>query len=227
MPETYTLTNLIPNPSFERTASWTGARYDTAQHQTGARSNRFPVGGTYVTSCAMPKPTAGHRYYGRMWYKTAGNNTPADCRFEWFAGDGAGLNFVFAWNNGDYPEWGAKSSVVEVTAVNGASYVCRTFVVNATAESWTDGLMIVDLTAAFGAGNEPDRAWCDTNLPFFEGTYTMEAYPMDDVVIDAAEITPNPAGINKPVAVSVAARAVKRLLLPEIRYAGEIFAGEI
>lgn len=35
---------------------------------------------------------------------------------------------------------------------------------------WYDGLMIIDLTEAFGAGNEPTKAWCDANIPYFTGT---------------------------------------------------------
>ena len=31
---------------------------------------------------------------------------------------------------------------------------------------WADGMMLVDLTNDFGAGNEPDREWCDANIPF-------------------------------------------------------------
>ena len=31
--------------------------------------------------------------------------------------------------------------------------------------------MLIDLTATYGAGNEPSAAWCDENIPFFEGTY--------------------------------------------------------
>jgi len=27
--------------------------------------------------------------------------------------------------------------------------------------------IIIDLTLAFGAGNEPDSTWCDANIPFF------------------------------------------------------------
>ncbi len=32
-----------------------------------------------------------------------------------------------------------------------------------------DGMMLVDLTARFGAGNEPTKAWCDANLSFVNG----------------------------------------------------------
>ena len=31
-------------------------------------------------------------------------------------------------------------------------------------------VMLINLTAVFGAGNEPTQEWCDENIPFFEGT---------------------------------------------------------
>jgi hypothetical protein len=31
--------------------------------------------------------------------------------------------------------------------------------------------MLIDLTEAFGAGNEPSVSWCDANIPYFIGTY--------------------------------------------------------
>lgn len=39
---------------------------------------------------------------------------------------------------------------------------------------WFDGLMLIDLTADFGAGNEPDKAWCDANLPYFSNKYNIK-----------------------------------------------------
>lgn len=41
-------------------------------------------------------------------------------------------------------------------------------------DSWFNGMMIVDLTASFGAGNEPSLEWCRLNLPFFLGEITYE-----------------------------------------------------
>lgn len=37
---------------------------------------------------------------------------------------------------------------------------------------WTylDGMLIVDLTASFGMGNEPSLEWCDVNLDYFDGS---------------------------------------------------------
>lgn len=40
--------------------------------------------------------------------------------------------------------------------------------------AWFDGLMLIDLTADFGAGNEPDKAWCDANLPYFSNKYNIK-----------------------------------------------------
>lgn len=168
-----TIKNLIPNPSFEQDADWAGIVYDSTQHLYGSRSSL--LAGTTVSSAPMPVPIVGHIYYGRNYIFSNGLDiAPADCRFEWYAGDGVGLNFVFAYNNGAHATWDMRSTRLAVEVVNAQSYVVRNFVVNAQNPAYTDGLMIIDLTEAFGAGNEPSQAWCDANIPFFEGEYTVE-----------------------------------------------------
>ena len=37
--------------------------------------------------------------------------------------------------------------------------------------AWIDDAMLIDLTECFGSGNEPDKIWCDLNVPYFKGTY--------------------------------------------------------
>lgn len=37
--------------------------------------------------------------------------------------------------------------------------------------AWVDDAMLIDLTECFGPGNEPDKTWCDSNIPYFEKTY--------------------------------------------------------
>ena len=168
-----TLTNLIPDGDMEL-SSWNGGVYDTTTKKYGSRSQHFTASGTHVQSISMPTlPIVGHKYYGRHYLKTNGNVTASDCRFEWYAGDGAGLNYVFGWNRGNHPDWEMESSILEVAAVNGTSYVCRSFTVNASSDVWADGLMIIDLTAAFGAGNEPIKSWCDKHIPFFVGSLSF------------------------------------------------------
>ena len=36
-----------------------------------------------------------------------------------------------------------------------------------------DGVGIVDLTAAFGAGNEPSVSWCNSNINYFDGSMVV------------------------------------------------------
>lgn len=166
-----TLTNLINNSSFEENSYWSGVVYNTEQYLFGNRSSK--LAGTTVPTIPIPTPIVGHKYYGRMYLKSNGNINAADARFEMFAGDGYGLNWVFATNSGNVPNWEMRSGIADVQAVNGTSYVIRSFVVNAQSICWNDGMMLIDLTEAFGQGNEPSQSWCDTNIPYFNGTYEL------------------------------------------------------
>lgn len=169
------LTNIIRNSSFETDKMWANVVYDTTEHLYGNRSSKFAGGsGTVLNSQnTIAQPIVGHVYYGRHYVKTNGNATPADCRFEWYYTDAPGSTYVFGWNNGNYPDWHMESTILTVTANNG-TYVIRNFTVNTNVDVYCDGLMIVDLTEAFGSGNEPDQAWCDTNIPYFDGTYELD-----------------------------------------------------
>lgn len=170
----YTFTNLIPDPSFENN-QWNNGVYSTTEKLYGERSLYFQTGTTVVGEIAIPYPVLGHKYYGRRYIKTSGDNQPPDCRFEMYGGDGEGLNWVFAWNRGNYPDWSFDSAIQEVTVINYESTrttYMRCFNVGTTADTWVDGVMLIDLTAACGAGKEPSKEWCDENLPFFISTYS-------------------------------------------------------
>lgn len=53
---------------------------------------------------------------------------------------------------------------------------------------YQDGICLVDLTETFGEGNEPDKAWCDTHLNYFEGTIyiSKDGYIANNMVKDPA-----------------------------------------
>lgn len=40
--------------------------------------------------------------------------------------------------------------------------------------AYIDDAMLIDLTAAFGAGNEPTQEWCNTNIEYFSGNKTIQ-----------------------------------------------------
>lgn len=48
-----------------------------------------------------------------------------------------------------------------------------------------DGVMIVDLTATFGVGNEPEKDWCDANLEY---TYTTNTAQWWNIPVSATTI---------------------------------------
>lgn len=35
---------------------------------------------------------------------------------------------------------------------------------------YVDAVMLIDLTEAFGLGNEPTKEWCDENISYFDGS---------------------------------------------------------
>lgn len=165
--------NIVPNASFEKDAEWMFVNYDSSVSFIGSRSARLEATTAMQSSYTTIIPIIGHKYYGREYIKSSGEIGAADNRFEWWGGDGAGLNFVFSRNDGDFPNWTMLSSVIPIDAVNSGSFVVRSFVVDAKNTCWVDGLMIVDLTETFGAGDEPSKEWCDKNIPFFEGEYEL------------------------------------------------------
>ncbi len=173
---TVTLKNLLPDGSFEdkSKSSLSGATFDYNEYLYGNASVKLAAGGTrMINQTIATSPIVGHVYYGRHSIKTNGNATPADCRFEWFNGDGLGKNFVFGLNNGNHSTWYTQSAVLTVTAVSGTGHMLRSFTVNSNVDVWTDGLMIIDLTEAFGSGNEPSKEWCDANIPYFSGSKSI------------------------------------------------------
>ena len=158
--------NLIPDYSFEKDL-WPGANYSESQSHSKNRSLYFPTNTTYVPTIEIPRPIIGHKYYGRRYIKTNGNNTPADCRFEVWGADGANKNWVYAWNQGDYPTWHFDSDIHEITGIDYPTTdrtIVRCFNVNTTADTWVDDVLLIDLTDIFGAGKEPTKDWCDKNL---------------------------------------------------------------
>ena len=168
--EFYTIRNIIPDPSFENN-KWEGANYSTTEKCFDNRSLYFPTGTTFVANIQIERPIVGHTYYGRRYIKTNGNNEPADCRFEVWGADGEKKNWVYAWNKGDFPNWEFASDIHTITSVDYPETdrtIIRCFNVATTADTWVDGLMLIDLTECFGAGKEPTKEWCDVNIPYIE-----------------------------------------------------------
>lgn len=129
----------------------------------------FPSGITAMSTCSMPVPTAGHKYYGRVMYKSPAGYTCGDGRFEYFYTDGQNIVFTTAAGVSTNDTWVLKSSIQSFSSVTATSFNMRNFTVNGTADCYRKEPMVIDLTEAFGAGNEPTVEWCDANIPYFVG----------------------------------------------------------
>lgn len=172
------VTNLISNPSVESDSAWS---YSVSSRSTtyslfGNYSIYFPNrsgSGLNMNTQSMPTPTANHIYYGGRYIYSAGATvTAADDRFEWFLGDGANLQMVFAANQGTFSSWTLQTTRTSLSAPVSGSWGIRHFTVNQNGGNlYTDGHFIINLTSTFGSGNEPSKAWCDAYYNFAQSAF--------------------------------------------------------
>lgn len=145
----------------------------------------FDPGVVAMATVAMPTPSAGHKYYGRAMQMAPDGLTFADHRFEWYLGDAENSLMVFATLEGTGDQWRIDSAVMSLNAPVDGSWTIRNFIVNGSSTTYRKELLIVDLTESFGEGNEPNKAWCDENIPYFTGTITLAEQPEGFSVLDA------------------------------------------
>lgn len=186
------LKNLVRDGSFENVASnwnvWLAEPTDTSQAKDGKQSLKLGGDALAATQGTIPI-TVGHKYYGREYIKTAGELTAADCRFEIIGGTSNGEHsYVIGWNRGNFPNWTAISNIIDVVEKPAESYGLRTFTVAGSVSAWVDSVVVVDLTEAFGAGNEPTKEWCDSHIPYFDGTIVLSLIPDAPSDFSVAEI---------------------------------------
>lgn len=169
-----TLTNLVP------TDGWTlsGVSYDGGVFT-------FEPGVTAMSQVSMSAPIPGHKYYGRAMQKAPAGFTYADHRFEWYTGDTPTGLMCFARMVDTGGQWVMGSDILTQGAPDDGNWAIRNFIVNGSAVCYRKELLIVDMTEAFGEGNEPNKAWCDENIPYFTGTITLAEQPEGFSVLDA------------------------------------------
>ena len=186
----YSLTNLVKNPSFEGSTNWsnlTDTTPVTGVKRSGSYSMRFgqaTTNGIHTMSTqTFGTPILNHKYYGRIyWYSTTA--AKISMRYEVFLGDAQGANLLLFTYGGNVPAntWTAFSGIKSITT---STYLNQTWTIRNFTYStstygtyvYADDAMIIDLTAAFGAGNEPDVSWCDSNIPYFASTQTVYKVP--------------------------------------------------
>ena len=221
-----TLTNLIPSPSFEGTG-WSGGTYSTEYALVGSRSIRLDATATIPEITTQTNNTIAlnpsHTYYARVYsYQETAVGT---CGFYWPIAE---PNFQEGLPVGPAGQWNMHSAVNTRPSFSAGSYALRLDFNNAyvAGSIWFDGCMLIDLTAAFGTGNEPSQDWCDRNILFFEGTQQIEVYEVETISFSNAVITPNPVNAGQAFTLRINVDEIAALIYPSYLYAHEFYAGE-
>ena len=196
------LTNLLPDPSLENSfwGDFTLSPYVVFDGRTSVEiepmSEGFDIGGLESgKSIDIPK-TINHVFY-------------IACHTEWGVSD---IGFFFDKEGGLHSPlldiaknyeirtpWYRHSGRQKMLVTQGAIYpLFKLYFEKTDSERYVDGLMLIDLTEAFGEGKEPTREWCDANIPFFKNTYCFSKDSDDIINKDIYKYEhSDPAMINK------------------------------
>lgn len=219
------LTNLLTYGDFEGTG-WTGAvsEWSTEHVRYGTRSCRIDGDTGSPEKCVYHTGGAplvqSHVYYGRyelyhegaqgsagMYFPEAEpalfEGVPIGTSGQWNVI--SGRNVRSSWSSGD-------GQTVRIDYNNG----------NTAGSVWIDGALLVDLTAAFGAGSEPSKEWCDSNIPFFLGSMDIDTAPIQGMSLSVS-LQPNPATVGQTLLATVTVESVlsRAYTLPASAWEGE------
>ena len=170
----YTITNLVQNGSFENGLnSWSSIGVTTTNpHSINTTYKKFgnnsveriasTSGGTNYLTQSLTF-IADHTYYFFLYgYTTSSTSQIINSDINSRGGD-------FELNVTNSSGWLKNGTIVS----NYPYSENREISINYSQTSditYLDGIGMIDLTEAFGAGNEPNKAWCDENIEYFDGT---------------------------------------------------------
>lgn len=171
------LTNRIEDGNFANTTWWGKYNCNLSVYQN--------VGTTYATSNIAQYPqlqkdgyttTPGHTYYIRADVKYSASPTPPqNCELSLQNSDYS--EKIYDSNYTNYGDWQTLSAYGTYNSTNGTIRLTLPMTANNTGYDslnvyWRNA-MFIDLTEGYDYGNEPTKAWCDANLSYFQGTYTI------------------------------------------------------
>lgn len=176
----YTLTNLLTNSSFENTG-WDNTAYCTLSYD-----NTVKKYGDYSLKVTATRTSSGEVYFANSTNVNMIQNHIYYACCELYQTSSVCSGMQAYWPQAE-PNMGT-ASVSEInkwvkcgfrasrTSWSGSQNF-RFDVENIVAPNYVylDGAMLIDLTEAFGSGNEPSIEWCNSNIKYFEGTKTISA----------------------------------------------------
>ena len=180
MATTVSMTNVVANggkgwfPAQRGNCAW---QLSSITPGDGAASSIkiIPSGaGECTLTSAAHNLVASHKYYISFKVRFA-SATQGTCDWYWpVAEPCAAQNMAF---NVAAETWVRLSAVFERTSFSDGSYPCRFDYNNTDGKSttfWFTSCMLIDLTAAFGAGLEPSKEWLDKHITAFSDSPSVD-----------------------------------------------------
>lgn len=180
MATTVSMTNIVANngkgwfPAQRGNCSW---QLSSITPGDGAASSIkiIPSGaGECTLTSAAHNLVASHKYYISFKVRFA-SATQGTCDWYWpVAEPCAAQNMAF---NVAAETWVRLSAVFERTSFSNGSYPCRFDYNNTDGKNttfWFTSCMLIDLTAAFGAGLEPSKEWLDKHITAFSDSPSVD-----------------------------------------------------
>ena len=192
----YTLRNIAPTIN-GRTGFNAGSASTT--HTKYASSSLMLTGTTStVEVTAMSNDTyplvKGHKYYARV--EIYQESVVGSSDFYWPVAEPS----VYHGKVATAGKWKIISAVSTRSSWDSGSYNLRLDFNNNNNAGymWFDGLMLIDLTEAFGEGNEPTATWMKKNVPFFTGTLDIEKKTTEGVARPIKKAYIGIGGVARP-----------------------------
>lgn len=180
MATTVSMTNIVANggkgwfPATRGNCSW---QLSSITPGDGAASSIkiIPSGaGECTLTSAAHNLVASHKYYISFKVRFAAA-TQGTCDWYWpVAEPCAAQNMAF---NVAAETWVRLSAVFGRTSFSNGSYPCRFDYNNNNGKNttfWFTSCMLIDLTAAFGAGLEPSKEWLDKHITAFSDSPSVD-----------------------------------------------------
>lgn len=165
MSKTIYLNNIIKNSNFSSTSDWTNnnSSFSVSNHVASITAK-----GQYGGLLQTVKYNIGHIYYFRMDNKTS-TDTP-------YFGFHRILGYdIFAFMGDGSNNWRTDSIIFPCSSKVDSTFGLH--LSDSASSGWQTfncrNILLIDLTACFGFGNEPDQAWCDANIPYFASEMTF------------------------------------------------------
>ena len=162
----YKITNMISNGSFEDDftdyyGKANNASISSTESAFGSKSYKRGTSTKAGGTVQYINVKEGHKYYYFLHSKSGSVTLRSDVSN---TGWGAILSKSTDWN---------KFGIIITATTTAKKNISLNYGNDITEDTYVDGVGFVDLTEAFGAGNEPSKEWCDIHIDYFDGTKTI------------------------------------------------------